>query len=328
MTESPRVRFAPSPTGALHIGGARTALYNWLFARGTGGGAGAADRGHRPRALDPRERRADPRRPALARARLGRGAGEPVRARRAPPRADRRAASRPAAPTRTRRPARRSGPGSEAHGGAGYRGEPRDEPGAAIRLRVPDEGETVVEDVIRGAVQVREPAPGRLRDRARRRHAALQLRGRGGRRRDGDHRRDPRRRPPLEHPEAGARPRGPRGRAAPLRPPAAAARPRRQEALEAPRRGLGAGAARAPATCRPRSATTSPCSAGEPRTTRRSCRRRRARRAVLDRAGRARSSAIFDERKLRWLNGRYMRELPLDEYVDAVAAQLERERSR
>ncbi|MDD4178988.1 MAG: glutamate--tRNA ligase [Candidatus Margulisbacteria bacterium] len=28
-----RVRFAPSPTGALHIGGARTALYNWLFAR-------------------------------------------------------------------------------------------------------------------------------------------------------------------------------------------------------------------------------------------------------------------------------------------------------
>src|SRR3712207_2782062 len=32
-----RVRFAPSPTGALHIGGARTALYNWLAARGSGG---------------------------------------------------------------------------------------------------------------------------------------------------------------------------------------------------------------------------------------------------------------------------------------------------
>ena len=29
-----RVRFAPSPTGQLHIGGARTALYNWLVARG------------------------------------------------------------------------------------------------------------------------------------------------------------------------------------------------------------------------------------------------------------------------------------------------------
>ncbi len=32
-----RVRFAPSPTGYLHIGGARTALFNWLFARHTGG---------------------------------------------------------------------------------------------------------------------------------------------------------------------------------------------------------------------------------------------------------------------------------------------------
>lgn len=32
-----RVRFAPSPTGHLHVGGARTALYNWLLARGTGG---------------------------------------------------------------------------------------------------------------------------------------------------------------------------------------------------------------------------------------------------------------------------------------------------
>src|SRR5215217_4179356 len=32
-----RVRFAPSPTGVLHIGGARTALYNWLVARHSGG---------------------------------------------------------------------------------------------------------------------------------------------------------------------------------------------------------------------------------------------------------------------------------------------------
>ena len=34
---SVRVRFAPSPTGYLHIGGARTALFNWLYARHTGG---------------------------------------------------------------------------------------------------------------------------------------------------------------------------------------------------------------------------------------------------------------------------------------------------
>jgi len=32
-----RVRFAPSPTGYLHVGGARTALFNWLFARGQRG---------------------------------------------------------------------------------------------------------------------------------------------------------------------------------------------------------------------------------------------------------------------------------------------------
>ena len=34
---APRVRFAPSPTGYLHVGGARTALFNWLFARKMGG---------------------------------------------------------------------------------------------------------------------------------------------------------------------------------------------------------------------------------------------------------------------------------------------------
>jgi glutamyl-tRNA synthetase len=35
--EKPRLRFAPSPTGYLHIGGARTALFNWLWAKKTGG---------------------------------------------------------------------------------------------------------------------------------------------------------------------------------------------------------------------------------------------------------------------------------------------------
>ena len=34
---APRVRFAPSPTGYLHVGGARTALFNWLYARRHGG---------------------------------------------------------------------------------------------------------------------------------------------------------------------------------------------------------------------------------------------------------------------------------------------------
>src|SRR5512138_1363300 len=35
--DKPRVRFAPSPTGDLHVGNARTALFNWLFARNSGG---------------------------------------------------------------------------------------------------------------------------------------------------------------------------------------------------------------------------------------------------------------------------------------------------
>ena len=37
MAGTPRVRFAPSPTGYFHVGGARTALFNWLYARHTGG---------------------------------------------------------------------------------------------------------------------------------------------------------------------------------------------------------------------------------------------------------------------------------------------------
>jgi glutamyl-tRNA synthetase len=40
----------------------------------------------------------------------------------------------------------------QAHANAGYRGEPKNEPGAAVRLRAPDEGETVVHDLIRGEV--------------------------------------------------------------------------------------------------------------------------------------------------------------------------------
>ncbi|MBM3659204.1 MAG: glutamate--tRNA ligase [Actinobacteria bacterium] len=37
MTEAPRVRFSPAPTGSLHVGSARTALFNWLYARHHGG---------------------------------------------------------------------------------------------------------------------------------------------------------------------------------------------------------------------------------------------------------------------------------------------------
>ena len=70
-----RLRFAPSPTGHLHVGNARTALFNWLLARGQRRDVRAAHRGHRSGAVHARVRAHDPRRPALARAGLGRGPG-------------------------------------------------------------------------------------------------------------------------------------------------------------------------------------------------------------------------------------------------------------
>jgi hypothetical protein len=82
-------------------------------ARGSGRDDAAADRGHRPRAVDPRERRADPRRAALARPGLGRGPGVPDRPRGAPPPGPRPARRRRQGVPDRRRPAttsRRSRP--------------------------------------------------------------------------------------------------------------------------------------------------------------------------------------------------------------------------
>jgi glutamyl-tRNA synthetase len=149
-SHTPRYRFAPSPTGALHIGGARTALYNWLLARGSGGALVLRiEDTDRERStpenveqildalryleldwdegpLSQYERR-DRHREVLNQLVAGGHAYyDPSTA------ADVRA-------------------WKEAHGGAGYRGEARSAPGA-IRLRVPDDGETVVHDAIRGPV--------------------------------------------------------------------------------------------------------------------------------------------------------------------------------
>ena len=60
------VRFAPSPTGRIHIGNARTALFNWLFAMKQRRPLHPALRRHRRRALDAGICRRDPLRPALA----------------------------------------------------------------------------------------------------------------------------------------------------------------------------------------------------------------------------------------------------------------------
>jgi glutamyl-tRNA synthetase len=143
-----RVRFAPSPTGALHIGGARTALYNWLLARGQGGTLVL-------RIEDTDRERSTPENveqilDALRWLNLDWDEGPIFQSERSPRHAE--------------ALAQLLASGHAYHSGAtaddvrafkdrhgsdrGFRGEP--EPAGAVRLRVPDAGDTLVEDVIRG----------------------------------------------------------------------------------------------------------------------------------------------------------------------------------
>ncbi len=142
-----RVRFAPSPTGALHVGGARTALFNWLLARGAAGELVL-------RIEDTDRARSTPENvgqifealewlgidydgePVFQSARAGRhaeviegliSAGHAYRS--------------TAGPDEVRA-------WREAHGNQGFRGT--DEGAGAVRLRVPGAGVTIVRDVIRG----------------------------------------------------------------------------------------------------------------------------------------------------------------------------------
>ena len=175
----------------------------------------------------------------------------------------------------------------------------------AVRLRVPDDGETVVDDVIRGDTRFPEREHGRPGDRPGRRLGALQLRGRGRRPRRADHARRPRRGPPLQHPQAAARVRGARGDAAPLRAPAAAARPGRHASCPSATAPHRSRSCATPATCRRRSTTTSRCSvpgfaADEEHFTLAEL----AERFRLERV--SKNPAVFDERKLRHINGRWI----------------------
>ncbi|MGA2927728.1 MAG: glutamate--tRNA ligase [Solirubrobacteraceae bacterium] len=145
-----RVRFAPSPTGALHIGGARTALYNWLLARGHGGTLVL-------RIEDTDRERSTPENveqilDALRWLALDFDEGPTFQTDRAGRHAEVAAAllaSGHAYRSNATADDRRAY--KERHGaGAGYRGRP--EGSGAVWLHWPDGGETVVDDVIRGQV--------------------------------------------------------------------------------------------------------------------------------------------------------------------------------
>ncbi len=148
-----RFRFAPSPTGALHIGGARTALYNWLAARHGGG-----ELVLRIEDTD-RERSTEENVAQIIDAmewlELEWDIGPVSQA----SRADRHAEALQrlldsGAAYRDSATAKDVEAWKAEHGAdRGYRGEPVAAEGAAVRLRVPDEGETVVEDLIHGPVR-------------------------------------------------------------------------------------------------------------------------------------------------------------------------------
>ncbi len=151
-SENPRLRFAPSPTGALHIGGARTALYNWLAARHEGGKLvlRIEDTDRERSIAENVEQILD----AMRWLELDWDEGPISQA----GRADSHAAAlgrllESGAAYRDAATAKDVEAWKAEHGTRrGYRGTPTEEPGAAVRLRVPDSGETVVEDLIRGPV--------------------------------------------------------------------------------------------------------------------------------------------------------------------------------
>jgi glutamyl-tRNA synthetase len=322
-SENSVLRFAPSPTGALHIGGARTALYNWLAARHTGGELVLRiEDTDRERSTEENWNQIVD---ALEWLELDWDVGPVSQA----SRADRHAEALESlldsgAAYRDPATAKEVEAWKKVHGAnRGYRGTPREEAGAAIRLRVPDEGETVVEDLIRGpvafpnssyddfviargdgsvlynfAVAVDDAEMGITEVVRGDDHLSntpkqlLVLEALG-------HEAPRYAHLPLLH--------GPDGKKLSKRHGAASVQELREAGyLPAAVRNylalLGWGA--------DDDTTIMPTE-------------ELVRRFRVEDVGK--SAAIFDEKKLRWLNGRFMRELSLDDYVAAVAGHLDRE---
>lgn len=151
----PKVRFAPSPTGALHIGGARTALYNWLVARGGGGSLvlRIEDTDRERSTTENVAQILD----ALRWLELDWDEGPLSQAERVERHRDRidqlLDADRAYRDTAT---GEEVAAWRQANHGRGYRGPASGAPSpgeGAVRLRVPDAGETVVTDLIRGEIR-------------------------------------------------------------------------------------------------------------------------------------------------------------------------------
>ncbi len=143
-----KVRFAPSPTGALHIGGARTALFNWLLARHEGGQLVL-------RIEDTDRERSTPENieqilDALGWLELDWDEGPILQTERTPRHQEALAALLEGGHAyRSQATAEDVKAYKERHGSdRGFRGEP--EAQGAVRLRVPDDGATVMHDAIRG----------------------------------------------------------------------------------------------------------------------------------------------------------------------------------
>ncbi len=143
-----RLRFAPSPTGALHIGGARTALFNWLLARSSGGQLVL-------RIEDTDRERSTPENvaqiiDALSWLQIDWDEGPILQSERSMRHQQELARLiEQGHAYRTSATAEDVKAYKEKHGAdRGFRGQPEGE--GAVRLRVPDQGATVVDDVIRG----------------------------------------------------------------------------------------------------------------------------------------------------------------------------------
>ena len=317
------MRFAPSPTGALHIGGARTALYNWLAARHEGGSLVLRiEDTDRERSTEENvEQILD----ALRWLELEWDEGPVSQASRSDSHQE--ALERlleSGAAYRDDATAKDVEAWKAEHGAdRGYRGKPSESEGeGAVRLRVPDDGETVVEDLIRGPVRF----PNRSYD------DFVIARGDGSVLynfavavddaemgvtdvvRGDDHLSNTPKQLLVLEALGFAAPRyahlpllhGPDGRKLSKRHGAASVQELRDAGyLPAAVRNylalLGWGA--------------------DDDATLLSTEELVARFRVAD-VGKA--AAIFDEKKLRWINGRYMREMPLEAYVEAVAKHLGR----